>query len=71
MKCLILLSVIMSITAIGCTSENVYICTGPQSEVYHKKSKCRGLSKCSCEIKVVSLSEAKGIGRRPCEICIE
>lgn len=37
MKCLILLSVIMSITAIGCTSENVYICTGPQSEVYHKK----------------------------------
>lgn len=72
MKCLKLLSVyIMSLTIVGCTSDNVYICTGPQSEVYHRTEDCAGLSRCSGETKSITISKAKEIGRRPCKICLE
>lgn len=61
--------VIATLTA--CSSEKVYICTGPQSKVYHKSDDCYGLTNCSGEIKRVTLSEAEDMGRRPCEICEE
>ena len=47
----------------------VYICTGPKSECYHKTSTCRGLKKCSGDIKKISLDEAKEMRRRPCGYC--
>ncbi len=55
----------------GCSSENVYICTGLRSEVYHKTKNCTGLSGCSGEVKSVTKSEARDIGRRACKKCIE
>lgn len=49
---------------------NVYICTGPTAEVYHAKKTCRGLNRCSDEIKAITLTEAKSMGRRACKICV-
>lgn len=72
MEYLKLLSVyIMSLTIVGCTSDNSYICTGPQSEVYHRTEDCAGLSKCSGVIKSITISKAEKIGRRPCKICLK
>lgn len=62
---------IMSLTIVGCASDNIYICTGPQSEVYHRAEDCAGLSKCSGVIKSITISKAEKIGRRPCKICLE
>lgn len=47
----------------------VYICTGPQSKVYHKHDDCKGLSKCSKDIKKVTLDKAKSMKRRACKWC--
>lgn len=47
----------------------VYICTGPSAKTYHKTDECRGLNKCSANIKLVSKHKAESMGRRPCKIC--
>lgn len=47
----------------------VYICTGPKAKAYHSTLNCRGLSKCSSDIKTITLTEAKKIKRRACKIC--
>lgn len=49
--------------------QTVYICTGPQSKVYHRTSDCKGLSKCSKEIKKIPLEKAKSMKRRACKLC--
>ena len=50
-------------------STNVYICTGPKSECYHKTSSCKGLNRCTGDIRRITLEEAVKMGRRPCKIC--
>lgn len=47
----------------------VYICTGNNAYRYHNSKNCRGLNRCSADIKSVSLEYAKSIGRSPCKIC--
>jgi len=48
----------------------VWICTGEYAYAYHKNKNCRGLNRCSCEIKKVTLKEAKKRERsKPCKIC--
>ena len=47
----------------------VYICTGPQSKVYHKHSDCKGLRSCSKDIRKVTLDKAKSMKRRACKWC--
>lgn len=47
----------------------VYVCTGPNSERYHKSSDCTGLSRCSDEIEAYSREEARSLGYTPCGIC--
>lgn len=47
----------------------VYICTGPAAKKYHKTDKCKGLNRCSGEIKKITLAEAKDKSRTPCKIC--
>lgn len=68
------LSFIAICTAVVATScganEEVYICTGPQSKVYHKWDDCRGLYNCSASVDQVSLIMAKIKGRRACRICV-
>lgn len=53
----------------GGIKTNVYICTGKSAYSYHNNRNCRGLNRCSAEIKSVSLDYAKSIGRLPCKIC--
>lgn len=49
--------------------QTVYICKGPKSQRFHSSSSCRGLGSCSTEIYSVSVSDAKNLGRTPCQIC--
>lgn len=49
--------------------QTVYICKGPKSLRYHTSSSCKGLGSCSTEIYSVSVTEAKNLGRTPCQIC--
>lgn len=53
----------------GCSDGEVYICTGPQSETYHKSDDCTGLRRCSGTIEKMSKKDAKSIGRRACRFC--
>lgn len=53
----------------GCSDGDVYICTGPQSEAYHKSDDCKGLRRCSGTIEKISKEDAKFIGRRACRFC--
>lgn len=46
--------------------EVVYICTGPKAKVYHATEDCRGLERCSGEVKAVPKASTR---RRPCRIC--
>lgn len=69
----ILLGLIMWTAFLSCSiqsdkSDTVYICTGPKAKVYHKYKDCRGLDRCSGDIKEISLEKAKKM-RRPCKIC--
>ena len=50
-------------------SGGVYICTGSGAYAYHNSSSCRGLNNCRGEIKVVSVSKANSMNRKPCDIC--
>lgn len=48
----------------------VYLCMGKKSKRYHKTDKCKGLSRCSTRIRVVTLQEAvKKYKRTPCKKC--
>ena len=56
----------------GTTSNDetqVYICTGPSSKRYHRTSTCKGLVKCSKEVKKVTKSYAESKGKTPCKMC--
>lgn len=63
MKTLVLLSVLL-LSAKSATT--VFVCVSPSAEVYHYKEDCRGIKKCTHEVKKVSLDEAKKMGRRMC-----
>ena len=63
-------SVLLMIVLFVCLScEKVYVCRGSYSEVYHDNRYCRGLKNCSKRVDMVSIPEAKRMGRRPCQIC--
>lgn len=51
------------------STQKVYVCTGPKSKRYHRSAHCRGLKKCSRDVKKVSWEEAKKMGRTPCGYC--
>ena len=47
----------------------VYICTGPDAYRYHKTDRCRGLNRCTGEIRKVPVSYAQSVGFTACRIC--
>ena len=50
--------------------DDVYICNSKTAEVYHATKSCRGLDRCTHEIKAVSKKDAVDVyGRRACKIC--
>lgn len=56
------------VTSEATNTEYVYICTGPKAKVYHASDDCKGLDRCSGEIKKVPKST---VHRRPCKICYD
>lgn len=52
----------------GC-DEEVWVCDGDYAYAYHNNYDCEGLSNCQGDITSVSLSEAEGDDRTPCEFC--
>jgi hypothetical protein len=62
---ILLISFLASFNTIG---NDVFVCKGPSSKVFHKSNRCKGLSKCSTEVYQVTLEEAKKLGRRACKI---
>ena len=58
------------LTLLGCkNNDRVYLCNGPQSEVYHKTNYCKGLKRCTTEIEATDLASAKAKHRRECRYC--
>lgn len=53
----------------GTEAQTVYYCTGPKAKRYHKYRSCKGLNKCSAEIRSCSVEEAKRKSLTPCHIC--
>ena len=47
----------------------VYVCTGPSAKRYHRTPNCSGLSRCSREVKKITLQETEKKGRTPCQKC--
>lgn len=55
-------------TAGASGGDYVYICTGPKATVYHSTPDCKGLGRCSTEVRKTHRSNVK---RRACRICVE
>lgn len=49
-------------------NDKVYICNGPNSKVFHRSIKCRGLKNCSTKISLINKNKALELGRRACKI---
>ena len=50
-------------------TEYVYITNGKKALAYHYSKECRGL-KHAPDVSIVSIEDAKSMGRRPCGICV-
>ena len=53
-------------TSDATTNGYAYECQGPKAKVYHSTPKCKGLNKCSTNVKKVQKAATK---RRGCRIC--
>ncbi len=52
------------------TENVVYICSSPKAYAYHKSKSCRGLNRCSYEVKSIPKSEATSKYKRSaCKVC--
>lgn len=62
---------LLSIFLLCATSDStqVYICTGSTAYAYHKTTNCRGLKRCTGEIKKTSIEQAKKENRKACKLC--
>ena len=59
-----------AVSAYSKTERAVYICSSPKAYAYHKSKSCRGLNRCSYEIKEIAKSEATGkFKRSACKVC--
>jgi len=49
--------------------DSVYICVSKTGHKYHDNRECRGLAKCTHEIRKVSGAQASKLGYTACKIC--
>lgn len=49
--------------------EKVYVCHGPKSKRYHRTPNCKGLCRCSTDIRQMTRQEAEAKHYTPCRIC--
>lgn len=47
----------------------VYVCNGGSAYAYHSSEGCSGLNRCTHTVDAVTVTEAQGMGRRPCKKC--
>lgn len=65
----IIITLFISIMFVSFNQQSsVFICKGPSSKVYHRSSRCKGLSNCSTSVYQINLDDAKRMGRRACRI---
>lgn len=50
-------------------TEKVYVCHGPKSKRYHRTPNCKGLCRCSTDIRQMTRQEAEAKHYTPCRIC--
>lgn len=66
----LLIAIFILLTPVAKKVNTVYICDSKNSEVYHSSKTCKGIEKCTHQIKEVSLEDAVNTyKRRPCKIC--
>lgn len=68
MKTIILLSLLAFGGQYTNQSSSVYICVSPTAKKYHFSKNCRGIQKCTHEIKEVTKSDAINKGYTVCLI---
>lgn len=62
-----LFSAIVLLTTTSFADRSVYICVSKSSYAYHYDRNCRGLSRCTHEVRMVTEEDAKNdYGRRLC-----
>lgn len=66
MKQVLLLTLLLFCISSFQTEKEVYICDSPTALKYHYKSDCKGLEKCTHEVKKISLTEAKALKYTVC-----
>lgn len=49
--------------------EMVWICTGRNSQCYHRVANCRGLETCGGNVRQIKVEMAQKLDRRECKIC--
>lgn len=47
----------------------VYICTGRKSHAYHSTDECYGIKSCKGRIELITIEDARDMGRTPCHYC--
>jgi hypothetical protein len=48
---------------------SVFICVSPNAYAFHSSKNCRGIQRCTHEIKSTSKIDATKLGYKPCRIC--
>ncbi len=61
---------LVSFTPVKSGPGSVYVCMSSSSSRYHIDRNCRGLGKCSHEIKAMDVAVAEQMGKTPCHICM-
>jgi len=77
-KTILILSILISVSISNATSirprikavaDSVWICVSPTGHKYHNDRDCRGLNRCTHEIRKVSKTQAIKMGYSSCKIC--
>lgn len=52
-------------------NNHVFICNSLNAKAYHKNDDCKGLEKCTHEIKEITIDEALNKKLKPCKVCLK
>jgi hypothetical protein len=56
-------------TAAAHPTETVHLCMSKTSYAYYSSGDCKGLNRCTHEVKAMPVVEAQKIGKRKCQKC--
>lgn len=62
----ILTTALVALTQLPMNEKTVYVCQNGVTEVYHVDKECKGLMKCTHEVKTIILEKAKEYKLRLC-----